>query len=129
MRTIATISKEYNLLNIEDIEEALSAHVGESVSISNVYCELTYFMPLDGKLISQTPITLTFYGDEDGDEDGVYFDGVFSFDLFQNEKGEPNYWKGKLLAINEPYLPVDLLFNFDVSAFAGFEIEYLLEYD
>lgn len=57
MRTITTVNKEYNLLDIEDIEEALSAHVGESVSISNVYCELTYFMPLDGKLISQTNIT------------------------------------------------------------------------
>ena len=127
MRTITTVSKEYNLLDIEDIEEALSAHVGESVSISNVYCELTYFMPLDGKLISQTPITLTFYGDEDDDD--TYFEDVYSFNLFQNEKGEPNYWKGKLLAINEPYLPVDLLFNFDVSAFAGFEIEHLPEYD
>ena len=127
MRTITTVNKEYNLLDIEDIEEALSAHVGESVSISNVYCELTYFQPLGGELISQTPITLTFYGDEDDDD--TYFEDVYSFDLFQNEKGEPNYWKGKLLAINEPYLPVDLLFNFDVSAFAGFEIEHLPEYD
>ena len=127
MRTITTVSKEYNLLDVEDIEEALSAHVGESVSISNVYCELTYFMPLGGELLSQTPITLTFYGDEDDDD--TYFEDVYSFDLFQNEKGESNYWKGKLLAINEPYLPVDLLFNFDVSAFAGFKIEYLPEYD
>ena len=117
MRTIKTVNKEYNLLDIEDIEEALSAFAGEEMSISNIRCELTYFVSLDCD--SQTPITLYFI-----DEDQDCLEDAFSFDVFQNEEGEPNYWKGKLLAINEHYLPVDLLFNFDVSAFHSFEIEY-----
>lgn len=37
---MTTITKEINLLDIEDVEEALSAYIGKKNSITNVECRL-----------------------------------------------------------------------------------------
>ncbi len=104
-----TITKEINLLDIEDIEEAIGAYLDRKVSISDVKCTLAFCIPCDTDI-----------------PDGMYLDfeidgeGIDSFDLFWDDEKEGNYLKGKQLALDEPYLPMEEIFNFDVSAFQSF---------
>ena len=134
MRTIETINKEYNLLDIEEVEEALSAFVGRKVSISNVDCLLTYFVSIDGEP-STTSMTLEFTSaddEEDLDYDDDECDGsfeAFSYEVFRDEEGRAHYWNGKRLSVDEHYLTPDMIFNFDVSAFHSFETETMEDYD
>ena len=44
---MTTVTKELVLLDVDDIEEAVSAYFGEKVSISEMECILTYFVPMD----------------------------------------------------------------------------------
>lgn len=106
-----TIVKEYNLLDIEDIEQALSKEIGTDVTISMVDCSLAHCIPAD----TNEPC-------------GAYLEfrvgdySYYSFDLFVDEEtGESHYWKGEQLALDEPWLPEEELFNFNVSAFQSFE--------
>ena len=102
--------KEYNLLDIEDIEQALSNEIGTDISISMVGCRLVHCIPAD----TNEPC-------------GAYLEFIvgdytcYSFDVFVDEYGESHYWKGEQLALDEPWLPEEDLFNFDVSAFRSFE--------
>ena len=110
-----TITKEINLLDIEDIEEALSIHVGKKIVISDVACSLVYCVPADTN--EPSGMYLEFVVDDSLD----YYENPSSFDIFQNEEGNCHYWKGKQLALDEPSLPIDQIFNFDVSAFKSFD--------
>ncbi len=70
-----TVAKDLNLLDIDDIEEALSEYLGEKIHISDVECVLTYCIPRD----TEMPI-------------GMYLDFnvndnyLFSMDIFSNEE-------------------------------------------
>ena len=107
-----TIVKELNLLDIEDIEEALSSYWGRNVSISEVECTLTYCIPADTSIPSGM-----FLDFADGDE---FCD---SLDLFDKEESYTFTWKDKELSLNEAWLPVEEIFTFDVSAFKLFSID------
>jgi len=106
-----TIVKELNLLDIEDVEEALSSRWGEKVSIADVECTLVYCPPLSDPSLSSFMYLVFTEGQKE----------CVSWDLF----GEPqNYiWKGKKLSLSEPWLPAQEIFAFDISAFKQFEVD------
>ena len=107
-----TIAKELNLLDIEDIEEALSSYWERNMTIAEVECTLTYCIPGD------TAIPSSMYLDfANGDE---FCD---SFDLFDKEESYIFTWKDKELSLNEAWLPIEEIFAFDVSAFKQFKID------
>lgn len=110
-----TIIKEINLLDIEDIEEALSSYMGKKISIADVECRLVYCVPADTNEASG------MYLEFIADENTSFIDGPASFDIFKNDMDEYHYWKGKKLSLDEPWLPVEEIFNFDVSAFKSFD--------
>ncbi len=105
-----TIIKEINLIDIADIEYAVSNHLGKKVTISKIDCSLVYCIPLDS-----------------GEASGMYFelkigeDFCDSFDLFFDDKLDGHYLNGKRLCLDEPWLPVNEIFNFDVSVFKSFD--------
>ena len=104
------VTKELNLLDVEDIESALSDYFEKKVTISEVICTLTHFIPLD----TQEPCgaCLDFQiGDDSCD----------SFDLFYDEDLNGHYLNGKRLSLDEPWLPEEEIFAFDVSMFKSFE--------
>lgn len=115
-----TITKEFNLLDIEDIEEALSACLEKEIAISDVECTM-WRSVTEQELLPQR-IILAFITDEMSCDD----EPIYSFEIFSKEK-DGFYWKGKRLALNEPYLPVEQIFNFDVSKFKAFCI--MTEYE
>lgn len=106
-----TIVKELNLLDIEDVEEALSSYWGEKVSIANIECTLVYCPPLSDPSLSSCMYLVLAEGKKE----------CASWDLF----GEPeNYiWKGKKLSLSEPWLPTKEIFTFDVSVFKQFKVD------
>ena len=108
--TTITITKEINLLDISDIEQAVSKHLGRTVVISEIDCTLAYCIPMDsGKAI------------------GMYFaltigeDFCDSFDLFFDEELDGHYLDGKQLCLDEPWHSENEIFNFDISAFKSFD--------
>ena len=110
-----TITKEINLLDIEDIEEAVLNFIGRKIPISEIKCSLVYSVPADTGEASGMYLELIV------DESLDYFENPCSFDLFKNEDEECHYWKGKRLALDEPWLPVEEIFNFDISVFKSFD--------
>ena len=44
-----------------------------------------------------------------------------SFDLFWDDEKDGHYLNGTRLCLDEPWLPVEEIFNFDVSAFKSFD--------
>lgn len=105
-----TITKEINLLDIEDIEQALSEHLGRKVAISEVDCTLVYCIPMDTEEPSGAYLEFRVGSDE-----------CSSFDVLYSDDEDAHYWQGKPLALDEPWLPVEEIFNFDVSAFKSFD--------
>ena len=105
-----TIIKEINLLDKEDIEEAISEYLGRPVSIAEIECTLAYCIPAEQ------------------DPSGAYLEftvedeDVDSYDLFYSKEyaEEGHYWKGKRLSIDEPWLPVEEIFNFSIEDFKSF---------
>ena len=113
---MTTVTKELNLLDIEDIEEAFNELVGRNITISELCCTIIYH--LDNKQ-GFTGMSILFdYGDE-----WDLFDASELFERVNNEL----FWKGKRLAINEPCLPVKNYFNFDISTFKYFETQIRFE--
>ena len=104
-----TIIKEINVLDIADIERAVSKHLERDVSISEIDCSLAYCIPMDS-----------------GEASGMYFeltigeDFCDSLDLFYDDELKGHYLDGKQLCLDEPWLPVNEIFNFDISAFKSF---------
>ena len=106
-----TITKEINLLDIEDVEQALTEYLGRPVTISEVRCWLTYCIPADTEKPSGAYLEFQI-----GEDD------CYSFDVFvDKESEEAHYWNGKKLALDEPWLPVEEIFNFDVEVFRSFD--------
>lgn len=100
-----TITKEYNLLEISDIEKAVSDFLGEPTKISEIYCELVYWIDDDDK---PTEMYLDF-----GE--------CSAWDLFYDKELKGYYIDGKRLSLSDPSHPLDEIFAFDVSEFRGFE--------
>lgn len=109
------LNKELVLLDIDDIEEVVSGAVGRKVSISDIDCTLTYFMPFNDKGFNEPScMHLTFF---------VNDEEVDAFDVMYNVEEYIFEYKGKKLSLNEPYLEVDCIFNFSVEKFKSFSID------
>ena len=105
-----TIIKEINLLDIDDVEQAVSVYLGRKVSIAEMDCSLAYCIPADTYKPSGMYFVLTL-GDVECD----------SSDLFYDEEMRGHFLNGKPLCLDEPWLPINKIFNFDVSAFNSFD--------
>ena len=107
-----TITKELNLLDIEDVERAIYAFLGREVKIQEVECTLTHCIPAD--TLEPSGAFLNFVvGDECCD----------SFELFMGGESDGEYLDGKLLSLALPWASTDEIFNFEVAAFKSFEEE------
>ena len=104
-----TIIKEINLLDIEDIEEALSSYIGKKISISDISCSITRCFSAS----SGNPFGLFLNFDVDGRDESID-------DLFWDDDKKCHCWKGKELGWEEPYPLIEEIFNFDTSAFKSF---------
>ena len=111
-----TITKEINLLEIEDIEKAVSDYSGVQQSIADIGCTLFYHI-VDGYI----PNGMSFVLD---DIDGEF---ISSYDLFYDEGKKGHFLNGKQLSLDEPWLSESEVFNFDVSAFSSFETDTELD--
>ena len=105
-----TIIKELNLLDIEDIEKAISSHLGKKISISEVDCSLVHCVPCDTGMASGMYLEFTV-----GDE---YFS---SFDLFWDDDKKGHYLNEVHLGLEESWLEPEEVFNFDTSVFHSFD--------
>ena len=114
MKTITkTIVKEINLLDIVDIEQAVSKHLKREVSISEIDCALVYCIPLDTGKPSGMYLELT-----------IGEDFCDSWELFYDDELEGFYLDGeqiKFFCLDESWLPVNEIFNFDISAFKSYD--------
>ena len=105
-----TITKELNLLDIEDIELALSKHYDRKISISEVKCTLVYCIPLDTCELSGSYL-----------EFDVGDDWCESFELWYDEEENELLVNGKEPSFVRECLCQEDVFNFDVSVFKKFE--------
>lgn len=94
------ITKELCLLDVEDLEPALSKHFGCPIRLSEIDCSLAHHR--------ESGLTFQFdFGDDCCDAE----------DLF-----EDRCLYGKKLSLSDPMeLPVELILNFDVSCFKSFD--------
>ena len=104
-----TITKEINLLEIEDIEQVLSGWFDTEVKIGEVECRLAHCVPADT-----------------GEPNGAYLEfqigGKFcaSYDILYDDDLDGHYLNGKRLSLDEPWAAEDEIFAFDVSVFKSF---------
>lgn len=108
--TTKRIAIERNLLDIGDIETSLSARFKRPVSVGEAKCTLAHCVPLDTETPSGAYLIFRVGKSE--------FD---SFDLFWDKENEGHYLNGKRLSFDEPWLPKEEIFSFDVSAFKDFD--------
>jgi hypothetical protein len=99
-----TIIKEYNVLEISDIEKAASDFLGEPTKISEIDCELKYWID----------------DDDQPTEMFLDFGECSAWDLFYNEELKGYYIDGKRLSLSDLWHPVNEIFAFDVSEFGSF---------
>ena len=105
-----TIIKELNLLDIEDIENAVSGYLGREVKVSEMDCRLEYSVPMD--TMEPSGHSLEFW---------IGCDYCNAICFFYDEELDGYYLNGKELSLNEPYHPKEEIFSFDVSEFKSFE--------
>ena len=110
--TTKTITKELNLLDVEDIEAALSKHYDQKISVSEVKCTLRYCIPLDTSELCGSYLQF-----EVGD------DWCDSFDLWFDEDTDELLVNGKEPSFVRECLCPEDVFSFNVSAFKKFECE------
>lgn len=108
-----TITKELNLLDIEDIEKAVSSQLGRPVKISEIECTFVYCMPCN----TNEPSGMYF----NIEVDNRYLD---SYDLFFDDNIELIPIDGKAPSLDEEkcLYPSDV-FSFDTSAFKSFSFD------
>lgn len=110
---MTTVTKELVLLDVDDIEEAVSAYFGEKVSISEMECILTYFVPMD-EGIPKGMVLDILVNKKSGD----------AFDLFTDNDDSCVYiYKDKEISLNEAFLEPKDIFNFDTKLFKSFKID------
>ena len=111
-----TITKELNLLDIEDIEKAVSKSMNREVKIGEIDCTLTYCIPSDTNI--PNGMFLDFWVKIKPNDFGT----AGSFELFGSDTFSGLYLNVKKISLSEPWLPVEEMFGFNVSAFKSFEI-------
>ena len=99
-----TIIKEFNVLEISDIEKAVSDFLEKPTKISEIHCELTYWI------------------DDDDQPTEMYLDfgRCSAEDLFYDKELKGYYIDGKRLSLSDPNHPLDEIFAFDISEFGSF---------
>ena len=112
-----TITKKYNALEIEDIENAVSEYIGKDVKISDIKCILEHCIPLDEGVPSGQILIFMV----DGDEENPYGFHCDSIDLWDGEDG--HFLNGKQLALDEDWASADMIFAFDTDEFKSFDEE------
>lgn len=108
--TTKTVTKELNLLEIEDIEQALSDYYDKQISLANVECTLYYCIREDTCELSDSYLRFDV-GDQWCD----------TFDLFYDDEEAEFVVNGKIPSFSGTCLRPEEIFNFDVSAFKKFE--------
>ena len=107
-----TIIKEINVLEIDDIENAIFKFLGERVKINEIDCLLTYW--IDVADFSPNGMSLEFKSTKGN---------CSAYDLFYDEKIDGCYYlDGKLLGLSLRWLPSSEIFSFDTSAFKSFSV-------
>ena len=112
-----SVTKEYTLLDVEDIEKAVSEKSGRKIPISEMECTVIDDFPAYSSLPIGMSITIEIHGDNGCEE------SYDSFDLFNYNDGEYSI-NGELCSktfMKEGFLDLPLIFNFDVSLFKSFE--------
>ena len=108
--TTKTVIKELNLLDVEDIERALSDYYCKKVSLEDVECTLYYCIREDTCELSDSYLQFDV-GDKWCD----------AFDLFYDNEENEFIVNGQTPSFSGTCLPPEEIFNFDVSAFKKFE--------
>ena len=96
--------KELILLEISDIEKAVSDFMEYPVKISEMACSITYWIDDDDQ-----PVEMF-----------LDFGCCDANDLFYDEEKKGFYLDGIRLSVSEPWLPLNEIFAFDVSEFRSF---------
>ena len=112
-----TITKNYNALDVEDIENAVSKEIGKEVKINDIKCILEHSIPRDEEVPSGQILRFLV----DADDTHPYGYCCDSIDLWDGEEG--HFLNGKQLALDEEWARADIIFAFDVSLFKSFEEE------
>ena len=107
---MTTKIKELNLLDVEDIEKAISEYFEREIKLSEVECILMYCVDVDGAELGGSYLRF-IVGDDECD----------SFDLFEDEDEGEDIVNGKVPSYYYDCLSPEDVFNFDVSAFKSFE--------
>ena len=109
-----TITKELVLLDVEDIEEAVTNFLekDETVKISQMDCTLLYNTPTDTGITDGMCFDIT-----------VEKDLVDAFDLFWDDDSDVYICKGQAISLNEKALEPEDIFNFDTHLFKSFKVE------
>ena len=106
---MTTKIKELNLLDVEDIEKALSEYFERQIKLSEVERTLVYCVPIDcGGLCGSY---LQFFA---GDDE------CSSYDLFEDEDEGKDIVNEMVPSYYYDCLSPEDVFNFDVSAFKSF---------
>ena len=112
------VTKEYTLIDVEDLEKAVSEKAGRPVKISEMDLSLDDCFPYD----TMTPAGMVFLITIDDANGNKEYYGVK--DLFFDRKKDIYVINGELCSesfLQETFLDTDLLFNFDISLFRSFE--------
>ncbi len=108
--TTKTVTKELNLLDVEDIEAALSKHYDRKITVSEVECTLYYCFHLDTCELRGSYLEFMIGNDP-----------CDSYDLWYDEEEKKVRVNGKRPSFVLECLRPEYIFNFDVSAFKEFE--------
>lgn len=109
-KNMTTKTKELNLLDVKDIEDALSDYYEREIKISEVGCTLYYCITVEGD--NYGSYLKFFVGD----------DWCDSWDLWGDEDSDVLI-NGVIPSFENDCLQPEDVFNFDVSAFKSFDTE------
>ena len=113
-----SVTKEYTLLDVEDIEKAVSEKCGRRIPISEIGCRIEDYFPFRSSFPTGMGITVVIHG-EDGRVES--YDDI---DLFNYDWDDDEYKiNGELCSktfMNEAFIDPSLVFNFDVNMFKSF---------
>ena len=99
-------------LSVSDMENAASAHLKRSVSISDISCTLIYVIPESTGVPKEMHLDMSI-----GDTEFT------SLDLFFDQKRKAYFFQGRQLALDGAWRSAEEIFGFDVSLFKAFRTE------
>ena len=109
--TTVTVTKKLNLLDVEDVRQALSRRFGREVGIWEVDCTLVRCIPPDRWDLPGAYLEFRV-GDDLCD----------SNDLFWDDELGGLFLEGKRLSLDGPVLTEDEIFNFGPKWFNSFDV-------